>query len=235
MTLRPCFRKAGTARCDSMWGSARKTRSASSLRRPGSRSLKTRDDSPRRCGKTLSSRSPASRSDVTTASWSFGCTQSRRRASAPMYPLAPATATRSIGLPLGVLELGPRARLAVLLALPHARIARQEPGPLKRRAQVDVELEQRAGNAVAHGPRLPCGAAAPHVDRGVEGTKRIRQLERLGDDHAQRLPRKVILEGAAVDQDPSPPGPEPHPRHRRLPPPRPVELRRCHSLSSQTC
>src|SRR6266571_2551767 len=81
--------------------------------------------------------------------------------------------------------------------------------------------------SLMRGSRVARRPAAAHIDRGVEGSKGVRQLERLRDDHAQRLPREVILEWATVDQDAAASRPEPHPRHRGLPPSGTVELRRC--------
>src|SRR6266511_2504277 len=141
MTLRPRARRTGTARWDSMCGRARNTTSASAASRSASTSWKASDDRPRRWGNTLARGWPARRSDVTATSSTFGWTQSRRSSSAPMYPLAPATATLSTpDLPLGVLELGPGARLAVLLPLLHPRVAGEQPGTLERLAQLVVEL-----------------------------------------------------------------------------------------------
>jgi hypothetical protein len=52
--------------------------------------------------------------------------------------------TAAIFLALRVLEPGARAALAVLLALLLARVAREEPRPLQRRAQRRVVLLERA-------------------------------------------------------------------------------------------
>src|SRR5918992_1094051 len=76
----------------------------------------------------------------------------------------PATATRGLAtsrcLPLGVLELLAGAGLPVLLALPHARIARKQSGLLERQPQLVVEARERAREAVADGAGLAGGAAA---------------------------------------------------------------------------
>src|SRR5260370_8691001 len=95
----------------------------------------------------------------------FGCTERRRSSSAPMYPLAPVTATFSMagsasGLPLRVLELRPGAGLAVLLALLHPRIAGEEAGPLERLAHLVVELQQGPRDASA-GPARPPALPRP--------------------------------------------------------------------------
>ena len=52
-------------------------------------------------------------------------------------------------LALGELEARPGALLAVLLALLLARVARQEAGRLEAMPQLDIELEERAGDAMA--------------------------------------------------------------------------------------
>src|ERR1700741_1290644 len=123
----------------------------------------------------------------------LGCTESRRSSSAPMYPLAPVTATLSMagptgGLPLRVLELRPGARLAVLLALLHPRIAGEEAGPLERLAQLVVELKQRPRDAVADRAGLSGRPAAAHVHHRVELAEGVGELERLGDHQPPRLP-----------------------------------------------
>src|SRR5581483_9148891 len=105
------------------------------------------------------------------------------------------------GLPLGVLELRAGAGLPVLLPLLHPGIAGEETRPLERLAQLVVELQERARDAVADRPRLAAGPAPAHVHDRVELPPRVRQLERLGDHHPQRLAREVVLEGAPVDQD----------------------------------
>src|SRR5689334_19954618 len=104
-------------------------------------------------------------------------------------------------LPLRVLELRAGARLPVLLALLHPRIAGEQAGPLEGLAQLVVELQERARDAVADRACLSGGPAAAHVHDGVELAHRVGQLERLGDHHPQRLAREVVLEGAPVDQD----------------------------------
>src|SRR4029079_1045127 len=136
----------------------------------------------------------------------FGCTESRRSSSGPMEPLAPVTATLIMAdlageLTLRVLELRARAGLSVLLALLHPRIAGEEAGPLEGLAELVVELQQRAGDAVTDRPRLAGGAGGAHVHDGVELPHRVGELQRLGDHHPQRLAREVVLEGAPVDQD----------------------------------
>src|SRR5437764_14551083 len=65
-------------------------------------------------------------------------------------------------LALAELETGAGALLAVLLAFLLARIARQEPGRLEAVAQLAVELEQGARDAVPYRTGVTRDAAAPH-------------------------------------------------------------------------
>src|SRR2546426_786885 len=62
--------------------------------------------------------------------------------------------------PLAVLEPFARARLAVFLALFHARIARQQPFGLQRRPQVGVHRQQCPRDTVPHGAGLTGRATA---------------------------------------------------------------------------
>src|SRR5262245_6408354 len=150
----------------------------------------------------------------------------RRITSAPIYPLPPATTARtrvtSAPLALGVLELLPRPGLSVLLALPHARIARQQAGLLESEPQGVVVSDERAGYAVAHRSGLSGWSTAAHADGDIELLLGARHLEGLRDDHAQRLPGEVVLGCAAIDGDATRSGLDPHARHRRLAPARAV-------------
>src|SRR5262249_22171039 len=154
-----------------------------------------------------------------------------------MYPLAPATATRMEGVPLtlalAVLELLPSAGLAVLLALAGARVAREQTGLLERQPKLVVEARDRTRQPVAHGTGLAGGSAALDGCQHVELADGIRDRNRLGDDHPQRLTRKVLLERAAVDDHASSAWLDPHTGHGRLAPSgaiEPVEHRRHLSL-----
>src|SRR5215475_11693369 len=144
-----------------------------------------------------------------------------------MYPLAPATATRTVWtatvLPLGILELLPGSGLPILLAFPHAGITREQAGLLEHLAEVLVELHERPGQAVSHGAGLPGGPAAADGGEHVELPQSVLDLERLGDNHAERFAGKVVLEGATIDDDAPAAGPQPHAGHGRLPPAGAVE------------
>src|ERR1700733_6563934 len=63
-------------------------------------------------------------------------------------------------LPLAELEAPTRAFLSVLLALLHARIARQKTILAQRRTQLRIQLRERSSNAHTHRSGLPAYAAA---------------------------------------------------------------------------
>src|SRR5437660_2066599 len=85
-----------------------------------------------------------------------------RTPSVPKYFLA-------MGAALALAELRRLARLvqAGLLALHHARVAREEAGALQRHAKLGVDLDERAGDAVAHRAGLAGRPAAVHADAQV--------------------------------------------------------------------
>src|SRR5262249_36915162 len=104
-------------------------------------------------------------------------------------------------LALGVLRALARLVTPVLLALDLARVARDEAGLLEPRAQPGVRERERARDAVRHGHRLRGDAAAEDVHLRMVLAHRRRHLERLVDHHAGGLARKVVFEGAPVDDD----------------------------------
>src|ERR1019366_7283336 len=91
------------------------------------------------------------------------------------------------------LETFARARLAVFLALFHARIAREEALGLQRPPQVRVELQQRPGDAVPHRAGLAVRPAAADVDARVECFRRAGQSQRLRRGHPQRFQREITF------------------------------------------
>src|SRR6185503_8994405 len=97
---------------------------------------------------------------------------------------------------LGELEAGAGAALTVLLALLHARIAREEAGLLEALAQLAVVDLQRARDAVADRSGLAARAAAVHRDDDVELVDRLRQRQGLLDDHLQHFIAEVVVERA---------------------------------------
>src|SRR4249919_1033054 len=73
-------------------------------------------------------------------------------------------------LPLALGELLTSARLVQtdLLPLNLARVARHQSGLRQRRLELDIVVDQGAGDAVAHGAGLPRFATAVDVDHDVE-------------------------------------------------------------------
>src|SRR5687768_16452049 len=122
-----------------------------------------------------------------------------------------------MGLALGELEARPGALLAVLLALLHARIAREETSLLEPLAQLEVEDLERTGDPVTNRAGLAARTAAVHRDDDVELVDRLRQRQRLLDDHLENFIAKVIVEGAAVDRDRTRSRTKVHARRRCLP------------------
>src|SRR6185295_18367850 len=131
---------------------------------------------------------------------------------------------RARGLPLGELVTSAGLVQPDLLALHFARVAGHESRFLEHPFQARVVLDERAGDAVAHGARLARLAAAVDVDADVEARERVGELQRLAHDHAPRLAREELVDGPAVDRDRALARPEIHPRHRALAPPRAVVL-----------
>src|SRR6478752_9587182 len=89
-------------------------------------------------------------------------------------------------------ELEALARLgaAVLLALDHAAVAGEEAGGLDRAAQQRLELAQSLADAVLDRPGLARQSAAGDRADNVVLINAVGDLERLGDDQAQRRPRE---------------------------------------------
>src|SRR5262245_3513392 len=150
-----------------------------------------------------------------------------------MYPLAPATATRTEGvpltLPLAVLELLASARLTVLLPFTCAGITCEQACLLERQAQLVVEACDRTRQPMAHGTGLTGRAAPLDGDEDVELADGVRDRERLRDDHPERLTWEVIFEGPAIDDHAPRTRLDPHASDRRLAPSgaiEPVEHRR---------
>src|SRR5262249_24048668 len=133
-------------------------------------------------------------------------------------------------LPLGVLEFLAGAGLAVLLALTHPGIAREQSRLFQGEPELFIKARQRTREPVPHRAGLPRGPAAADRHEDVELADGARDLERLRDDHPERFAREVVFERAAVHDDAPGPRPDPDPRDGRLATTRrvkPVEYR-CH-------
>src|SRR5204862_7359471 len=105
-------------------------------------------------------------------------------------------------LPLAVLELLAGTRLAVLLPLARPRIAGEEPRLLERLAQLVVEARDRARAPVTDGASLAGEPAALDGGGNVGLAQRVRDGQRLRDDHPQHLDRVVLVERYTGDDDP---------------------------------
>src|SRR5512147_828263 len=132
---------------------------------------------------------------------------------------------RAVGLrssAFGVLLAPPRLVQADLFSLHFSRVARDQARRAERRLERRVELDQRAGKAVAHRAGLAVLAAAVHVHLDVEGGEVLRQLEGLAHDHAAGLAREEDVHRLAVHFELALAGLEEHARDRALAPPRAV-------------
>src|SRR5262249_46929866 len=119
---------------------------------------------------------------------------------------------------LALRELEPAAgtATAVLLALLHAAVAREQPVLAEHRVVRRVDLLQRAREAEHDRVGLAGRTAALDVDQDVERAFRGGGLERLEQAHA-RLRRDEVLVGVAtVDDEAAGAGLHAHARDRRL-------------------
>jgi hypothetical protein len=135
---------------------------------------------------------------------------------------------QSLELTFRELEALACALLAVLFTLFGAGIAREQSGFLELFAQLAVEFNQRAGNAVADCASLSCGAAAGNIDQHVEFRQRVGHLQRLADDHPQRFVLEIIVNRFAVDFECAGSRPQVNPCGRTLPASRSVVLNISH-------
>src|SRR5512133_204435 len=123
--------------------------------------------------------------------------------SSPATPRTPSVpkSWRAKAPGLALAELRTLARLleAGLLALLHARVAREEAAALELAAQVRVGFQQGAADAVAQRAGLRGDAAAVHARDDVHARLVADGLERLADGALQGRAREEGLEGAAVD------------------------------------
>src|SRR4051794_22475884 len=123
--------------------------------------------------------------------------------SSPATPRTPSVpkSWRAKAPRLALAELRTLARLleAGLLALLHARVAREEAGALAPPARVGIAPERGRGDAVTGGPRLRGHAAAVHAGDDVHARLVAHRLERLADVALQRRAREELVERPAVD------------------------------------
>src|SRR4051812_48015131 len=102
-------------------------------------------------------------------------------------------------LPPGELEPPACSPASVLLALDGAGVAGEESRFLQRRAEVAVELGQRAADAVPDGPGLTRQPAAADVHEDVDLAQLLDHLEGLLEHHLAGLAAEVLVERARVD------------------------------------
>src|SRR5918998_4738381 len=126
---------------------------------------------------------------------------SRPVRNSPASPRTPSAPKGVRAKPLALGELRALAGLleACLLALLHARVAREEAAPLELGAEVRVRLDQRAGDAVAQGAGLGRHAATVHRGDDVDLLLEPDGLEGGADRALQRGTREEDVERAPVD------------------------------------
>src|SRR5882757_7400857 len=107
--------------------------------------------------------------------------------------------TSSSGLALAELESLAGALLPVLLALLDARVAGEQTFALQRLAQLDVELEQSAGDAHLHRIGLGADAAAGDVGEDVEVREHLDQHQRPLCGDALLRSDKVLFKALVID------------------------------------
>src|SRR5262245_59277839 len=103
-------------------------------------------------------------------------------------------------LALAELEAAPGAATAVLLALLHAAVPREEAVRAQHVVVTGVQLLERAGDAEEHRVRLPRRAPAVHGDRDVVGLRRLRDDERLPDALLRLQSAEELVDRAVVDE-----------------------------------
>src|SRR5947199_4635421 len=104
------------------------------------------------------------------------------------------------------------------LSLHFSRIAGHETGGAERAFQSRIILDQRPGDAVAHGAGLAALAAATHVHHDVEARRALGELERLAHHHASGLAAEELVHRLAVHDELAFAGLEEHSRNRALAP-----------------
>jgi len=131
-------------------------------------------------------------------------------------------------LSLRELEALARAFLTVLLSLFDPRIAGNQSGLLQSRPQVRIELNQGPRNAMPDRTRLPGRTAAGNVNNHIKLVCGVRQLQRLANNHSQRLIGKILRKGFTIDQNVAAAGPQINAGSRSLAPSGTVVLNLCH-------
>src|SRR6185295_14774922 len=160
-------------------------------------------------GAPAPARAVAARASASDSSAVRNSPATPRTPSVPKSVRVRSLALRELRALAGLLEAG-------LLALLHARVAREEAAPLELGAEVRVRVDQRARDAVAQGAGLGADAAAVHRGDDVHARLVADRLERLADRALQRVAREEDVERLAVDRVRAVARLEDHARHRGL-------------------
>src|SRR5260370_11628013 len=153
----------------------------------------------------------------------------------PALPVTHRQPPMACCLALAELEALSRSLLPVLLALFHARIARQKSVLAQAVAQFGVEPGQRARQPHAHRARLPAGAAALGSGHHVHLGQCVGKLQRLNRSVFPSDILEIIFHVPAVHLILAAAQPDKHPRHRLLAAPRAVEPRLDRALNGRCC
>src|SRR5688572_15968831 len=98
----------------------------------------------------------------------------------------------------------------ILLAFLDARVGREQAVLLQLLAQLAIELDERAGDAEAHGASLPVHTAAGDGCQDVELLPGLGDQQRPPHLHAQRVGGEEAIELSVVDGDGPGSGSEKH-------------------------
>src|SRR5260221_878812 len=124
-------------------------------------------------------------------------------------------------LALGVLRRLAGTLEAVLLALLHARVAREEAGLAQGRPEGLVRTQERPRHAMAHRASLAAHTSADHLHRDVEARRQLEQPQWALGLCQQHVAPEILLGFAAVHYHAAVAiGKEPHTRHGGLAPAR---------------
>jgi hypothetical protein len=127
------------------------------------------------------------------------CSNSKKAKSIPK--IGNRQSTIGNGLSLRKLEPFPGALLTVFLSFLDARVARDQPRMFQGWTQIRIVLKKRSGYAVTNRARLSRWTTARHVNDQIKLISRLRQLQRLADDHAQCFVWKIAIKRLPVNLD----------------------------------
>src|SRR5579875_1615499 len=119
------------------------------------------------------------------------------------------------------------ALLPVLLALLHARIAREKTVGTQSGAQLRIEPRESAREAHAHGARLSADAATLNQGFHLKLVEHLRELQRLDGGGMPRNVAEIFVHRATIDGELRRPGFDVHAGHGFATAARAVKLLRC--------